>query len=99
VTDRLHVAAVLRTRVERALTSVAATGSLLGVSTRLMEKHMQSLGLTSLSWNQVLEMTRELDAHVRQVRTHFRADAAEVSTTRPCTPARPDPAAANHHPG
>jgi putative transposase len=58
-----------RKRAERALTSVVATCYLLGVSTRRMDKLVQSLGITSLSKSQVSEMARELDAHVEQFRT------------------------------
>jgi putative transposase len=47
-----------RKRAERALTSVVATCYLLGVSTRRMDKLLQSLGITSLSKSQVSEMPR-----------------------------------------
>ncbi|WP_197516565.1 transposase, partial [Nocardia sp. 852002-51101_SCH5132738] len=42
-----------RKRAERALTSVVATCYLLGVSTRRMEKLVESLGVTKLSKSQV----------------------------------------------
>jgi transposase-like protein len=58
-----------RKRAEAALTSVVATCYLLGVSTRRMDKLVQSLGVTALSKSQVSEMARELDAHVEQFRT------------------------------
>jgi putative transposase len=58
-----------RKRAERALTSVVATCYLLGVSTRRMDKLVQSLGITSLSRSQVSEMAKELDAHVEEFRT------------------------------
>jgi putative transposase len=58
-----------RKRAERALTSVVATCYLLGVSTRRMDKLVQSLGITSLSKSQVSEMATELDAHVEEFRT------------------------------
>ncbi len=64
-----------RKRAERALTSVVATCYLLGVSTRRMDKLVQSLGITSLSKSQVSDMARELDAHVEQFRTCPLADA------------------------
>ena len=48
---------------------MVATCYLLGVSTRRMDKLVQSLGVTSLSKSQVSEMARELDAHVEQFRT------------------------------
>ena len=44
-----------RKRAERALTSVVATCYLLGVSTRRMDKLVQSLGITTLSKSQVSE--------------------------------------------
>ena len=58
-----------RRRAEAALTSVVATCYLLGVSTRRMDKLVQSLGITSLSRSQVSEMAKELDAHVEEFRT------------------------------
>ena len=53
-----------RRRAERALTVVVATCYLLGVSTRRMEKLVDSLGITSLSKSQVSVMARDLDEHV-----------------------------------
>jgi putative transposase len=64
-----------RKRAERALTSVVATCYLLGVSTRRMDKLVQSLGITSLSKSQVSEMAKELDAHVEEFRTRRLDDA------------------------
>jgi transposase-like protein len=58
-----------RKRAERALTSVVATCYLLGVSTRRMDKLVQSLGITGLSKSQVSEMAKDLDGHVEQFRT------------------------------
>jgi putative transposase len=58
-----------RKRAERALTSVVATCYLLGVSTRRMDKLVQSLGITGLSKSQVSEMAKDLDGHVDQFRT------------------------------
>lgn len=58
-----------RKRAERALTSVIATCYLLGVSTRRMDKLVQSLGITGLSKSQVSEMAKDLDEHVEQFRT------------------------------
>ncbi|WP_033293625.1 IS256 family transposase [Amycolatopsis jejuensis] len=57
-----------RKRAERALTSVVATCYLLGVSTRRMEKLVESLGITSLSKSQVSMMARDLDAQVEAFR-------------------------------
>jgi putative transposase len=64
-----------RKRAERALTSVVATCYLLGVSTRRMDKLVQSLGITTLSKSQVSEMATELDAHVEEFRTRRLDDA------------------------
>ncbi len=57
-----------RRRAERALTTVVATCYLLGVSTRRMEKLVESLGITRLSKSQVSEMARDLDAAVADFR-------------------------------
>jgi transposase-like protein len=57
-----------RRRAEAALTSVAATCYLLGVSTRRMEKLAGSLGITRLSRSQVSEMARDLDEQVAAFR-------------------------------
>jgi putative transposase len=64
-----------RKRAERALTSVVATCYLLGVSTRRMDKLVQSLGITTLSKSQVSVMAKELDAHVEEFRTRRLEDA------------------------
>lgn len=58
-----------RKRAERALTSVVATCYLLGVSTRRMEKLVESLGITSLSKSQVSIMAADLDTQVEAFRT------------------------------
>ena len=58
-----------RRRAERALTSVVATCYLLGVSTRRMERLVESLGITRLSKSQVSEMARDLDGQVEAFRT------------------------------
>jgi transposase-like protein len=57
-----------RRRAERALTSVVTTCYLLGVSTRRMERLVESLGLTSLSKSQVSEMAKDLDEQVEAFR-------------------------------
>jgi putative transposase len=57
-----------RRRAERALTTVVATCYLLGVSTRRMERLVESLGISRLSKSQVSEMARELDAQVADFR-------------------------------
>jgi putative transposase len=64
-----------RKRAERALTSVVATCYLLGVSTRLMDKLLASLGITTLSKSQVSERAKELDSHVEEFRTRSLTDA------------------------
>lgn len=48
---------------------MVATCYLLGVSTRRMEKLVESLGITTLSKSQVSIMARELDAQVEAFRT------------------------------
>ena len=58
-----------RKRAEKALTSVVATCYLLGVSTRRMDKLVETLGITGLSKSQVSDMAAELDAHVEEFRT------------------------------
>jgi transposase-like protein len=58
-----------RRRAERALTTVVATCYLLGVSTRRMEKLVETLGITRLSKSQVSVMAAELDEAVEQFRT------------------------------
>jgi len=58
-----------RRRAERALTTVIATCYLLGVSTRRMEKLVETLGITRLSKSQVSVMARELDEAVAAFRT------------------------------
>src|SRR4051812_12537388 len=58
-----------RKRAEAALTSVVAPCYLLGVSTRRMEKLVESLGITRLSKSQVSVMARDLDAQVEAFRT------------------------------
>ncbi|WP_432563745.1 IS256 family transposase [Kineococcus sp. SYSU DK003] len=63
-----------RRRAERALTTVVATAYLLGVSTRRMEKLVETLGITRLSKSQVSEMAKDLDAEVEAFRTR-RLDA------------------------
>jgi putative transposase len=56
-------------RAERALTTVVATCYLLGVSTRRMDKLVETLGITSLSKSQVSVMAKELDITVEAFRT------------------------------
>ncbi|MEZ0493085.1 IS256 family transposase [Kineococcus sp. TBRC 1896] len=63
-----------RRRAERALTTVVATAYPLGVSTRRMEKLVETLGITRLSKSQVSEMAKDLDAQVEAFRTR-RLDA------------------------
>ena len=57
------------------MTSVVATCYLLGVSTRRMDKLVQSLGIAGLSKSQVSVMAAELDEQVEQFRTRPLADA------------------------
>ena len=58
-----------RKRAERALTTVVATCYLLGVSTRRMDKLVETLGIAGLSKSQVSVMAKELDTAVEAFRT------------------------------
>src|SRR5512133_611358 len=58
-----------RRRAESALVSVVATSDLLGVSTRRMEKLVETLGITGLSKSQVSEMAKDLDTQVEAFKT------------------------------
>jgi len=58
-----------RRRAEAALVTVVATSYLLGVSTRRMEKLVETLGITRLSKSQVSEMAKDLDGQVEAFRT------------------------------
>ena len=58
-----------RRRAESALVTVVATSYLLGVSTRRMEKLVETLGITRLCKSQVSEMAKDLDAQVEAFRT------------------------------
>jgi putative transposase len=64
-----------RKRAEAALVSVVATCYLLGVSTRRMDKLVQTLGITSLSKSQVSRMAQDLDEQVAAFRTRPLGDA------------------------
>ena len=58
-----------RRRAEAALISVVATSYLLGVSTRRMDKLVETLGIASLSKSQVSRMAQELDEQVAAFRS------------------------------
>lgn len=58
-----------RSRAEQALTSVVATAYLLGVSTRRVERLVQTLGIDKLSRSQVSQMAQHLDAEVQAFRS------------------------------
>ncbi|HEX3611902.1 MAG TPA: IS256 family transposase [Sporichthyaceae bacterium] len=58
-----------RKRAEAALATVVATSYLLGVSTRRMDKLVETLGITRLSKSQVSRMAGELDAMVAAFRS------------------------------
>ncbi len=64
-----------RKRAEAAMISVVATCYLLGVSTRRMDKLVESLGITSLSKSQVSRMAADLDGQVAAFRTRSLTDA------------------------
>ncbi len=73
-----------RKRAERALTSVVATCYLLGVSTRRMEKLVETLGITTVSKSQVSMMARDLDAQAEAFRT-----AHSIKVHTPSSPPTP----------
>ncbi|GAA3165009.1 hypothetical protein GCM10010531_16780 [Blastococcus jejuensis] len=75
-----------RRRAERALTTVVATCYLLGVSTRRMEKLVESLGITRLSKSQVSEMAKDLDGQVADF-CHRPSTKGPTRSSRP-TPSR-----------
>ena len=58
-----------RRRAEQALISVVATSYLLGVSTRRVEKLVQTLGIEGISKSQVSELAKSLDEQVVQWRS------------------------------
>jgi transposase-like protein len=58
-----------RRRAEAALVSVVATSYLLGVSTRRMERLVETLGITRLSKSQVSVMAKDLDGQVEAFRS------------------------------
>ena len=58
-----------RRRAERALSTVVATCYLLGVSTRRMERLVETLGISRLSKSQVSVMAAELDEQVESFRS------------------------------
>jgi transposase-like protein len=57
-----------RRRAEQALVTVVATSYLLGVSTRRVERLVETLGVTRLSKSQVSEMAKSLDTQVAAFR-------------------------------
>lgn len=58
-----------RRRAEQALISVVATSYLLGVSTRRVEKLIQTLGIEGISKSQVSELAKSLDEQVASWRS------------------------------
>ena len=58
-----------RRRAERALFSVIAESYVLGVSTRRVEKLVQTLGIEGISKSQVSEIAKQLDERVEEFRT------------------------------
>jgi len=57
-----------RRRAERAMTAVIGEAYLLGVSTRKMERLVQTMGISHLSKSQVSEMAKDLDQMVAEFR-------------------------------
>ncbi len=74
-----------RRRAERALTTVVATCYLLGVSTRRMEKLVETFGISRLSKSQVSVMAKELDEQVES----FRKPSARLPTFSALPPLQP----------
>ena len=68
-----------RKRAESALISVVATCYLLGVSTRRVDKLVQTLGITSLSKSQVSRMDADLDEQVTAFRSRPLAETGPFS--------------------
>jgi putative transposase len=68
-----------RKRAESALISVVATCYLLGVSTRRVDKLVQTLGITSLSKSQVSRMAADLDEQVTAFRCRPLAETGPFS--------------------
>jgi transposase-like protein len=58
-----------RRRAEQALISVVATSYLLGVSTRRVDRLVETLGITGISRSQVSRMAKVLDVEVEAFRT------------------------------
>ncbi|GAA0930451.1 hypothetical protein GCM10009560_34920 [Nonomuraea longicatena] len=58
-----------RRRAEQALISVVATGYLLGVSTRRVDRLVEQLGIKHISKSQVSQMAKTLDEQVEAFRT------------------------------
>ena len=83
-----------RKRAERALTTVVATCYLLGVSTRRMDKLVETLGITSLSKSQVSVMAKELDVAVEAFRPTAGCRSVHVRGRR-----RPGPQGSRRRPG
>jgi hypothetical protein len=90
-----------RRRAEAALTSGVASCYLLGVSTRRMERLVESLGITRLSTSQVSAMAADLDEQMAAFRTRpldagpytfLAADALVLEGPRAgvCSPAHRD---------
>lgn len=71
-------------RAEAALTTVVANCYLLGVSTRRMDKLVQTLGITGLSKSQVSEMSKDLDSQVEAFRTRPLDEAERVKSNETC---------------
>jgi hypothetical protein len=69
-----------RRRSEAALISVVATSYLLGVSTRRMERLVETLGIASLSKSQVSRMATELDETAAAFRSLRTLEGARVSS-------------------
>jgi hypothetical protein len=90
-----------RRRAEATFVSVVATSCLLGVSTRRMEKLVETLGITRLSKSQVSVMAKDLDDQVEAFRTPFETVVRDRSknhlVTAPASAGARSPVLVVHH--
>ena len=89
-----------RRRSERALVAVVAEAYVLGVSTRRVERLVETLGITGISKSQVSELAKSLDEAVDGFRSrpldggpyrHVQADALALKAVRVAGSSKPQP--------
>ena len=87
-----------RRRSERALVAVVAEAYVLGVSTRRVERLVETLGISGISKSQVSELAKSLDHDVEAFRSrpldggpyrHLQADASRSRSARAAGSSRP----------